>query len=793
MSSITEFQEVVRESIETAHTTPKLFLSAYEILNSSELSWPVNILAVRLKGHELQGHDARGKIKDIIWKLRSQHTGLCKGGGFVIDISPRLVVVPAAWKLPLPISTAEYSVSLESSRQASARDSCDQAMIEGILRDAIKWYFKSKPSQELGPLWQDYNAFCQYPTDCGERYLMCRRFDCAARLLKGGVWVAQIRISTATIDGSTFQEYYLRGEVSLLAEMLAAKRRDRSNRQNRPVAVRVLQQYNTGSSEIRALELQDLDLISDNAQLPVAQQKALAASELRCKQFNKPCISVPLGELRLVLDTRITQEEHSEAIIEPTERAELMTQVWSYLNGADIFGKKLELSAHHFDADRTEATFIAPPAVQVKGAKGTVTLEAPVQASDQALKSRARERATHIARNGFLVSRPLNPALGWPSCLDTERGARMKRDLDFLWSEQGIEAKFGFVPYKDAQDIRRQLEQSGHDVLLAVLPERSGSSHGADDTHEKLKRIIEVPSQCIHYDNTLPEEWVAKRWRELKKEQPRTAKRVRDKYELCLANLLVKHHWFPFAPAQAFHYNVHVGLDVGGVHNTDAMACMGYGFGNPTDLLLFRPEEIPIEVQKAEPIPTDSLYRGLLALFEAVWTELSDCGIVPDFDSVLFYRDGPLLGDGEAWNERQALHRLREELVRRNWVSGHALWTALEVLKGAEGWRVLRNNGELKNPLVGTCLFPFEDEWTALVCTTGAPYLSQGTARPLKVHIIEIAGIADRHRVLRDLVWESDMCFSQPGMGMGLPWVLHVADTGALQCSRSYRITGIPA
>jgi hypothetical protein len=402
-------------------------------------------------------------------------------------------------------------------------------------------------------------------------------------------------------------------------------------------------------------------------------------------------------------------------------------------------------------------------------------------------------RATHVRRNGFLVQRPINPALGWPADLGKERGARMRRDLEFLLSQQGVKAKFGLIHLNDVQDLRRRLDQGGHDTLLAVLPESSYSPQRGDDTHEKLKRLIEVPSQCIHYDNTLPEEWANKPWREFRTAQPKLAKRVRDRYELCLANLLVKHHWFPFVPAQPFHYNVHVGLDVGGVHDTSAMACIGYGFRRPLDLLLFRPEEIPIDVEKKEPIPTDCLYRGLLTLFETVKAELTACGVTPDFDTVLLYRDGPLLGDGDAWNERGALRRLHAELKRRKWVSDKAIWTALEIMKGGEGWRVLRNHGGIINPLVGKCLFPFEDERMALVCTTGAPYLPQGTARPLKVHIVDISGQADRDRVLTDLVWECDMCFSKPDIGMSLPWVLNVADTGALQLSRSYKITGITA
>ena len=119
------------------------------------------------------------------------------------------------------------------------------------------------------------------------------------------------------------------------------------------------------------------------------------------------------------------------------------------------------------------------------------------------------------------------------------------------------------------------------------------------------------------------------------------------------------------------------------------------------------------------------------------------------------------------------------------------MWTAVEVMKNAEEWRLLRGGNEVSNPLVGQCVFPFEDENTGIVCTTGLPYLPQGTAAPLKIGIVDIRGRARREEVVRDLVWEADMCFTKPDMGMSLPWVLHVADAGALQVSRAYKINGL--
>ena len=93
--------------------------------------------------------------------------------------------------------------------------------------------------------------------------------------------------------------------------------------------------------------------------------------------------------------------------------------------------------------------------------------------------------------------------------------------------------------------------------------------------------------------------------------------------------------------------------------------------------------------------------------------------------------------------------------------------------------------------MVGYAVFAFEDKNVALVATTGSPYLTQGTALPLMVTVSDVVGNADRRHVVQDVVWQADMCFTKPDMGMSLPWVLNVADKGALQLSKSYKISGI--
>src|SRR5205814_1189970 len=135
--------------------------------------------------------------------------------------------------------------------------------------------------------------------------------------------------------------------------------------------------------------------------------------------------------------------------------------------------------------------------------------------------------------------------------------------------------------YANVRELKRQVEAGNFNSILAVLPEGSRLPHTPDSTHESIKREIQLPSQCIQYDQTLHQKWVGRSHRDLKDLEPHHARRVQQKYEVCLLNLLVKLAWVPFAPALPFHYNTHIGLDVGGKHNNRIMSCIGHGFGAP--------------------------------------------------------------------------------------------------------------------------------------------------------------------------------------------------------------------
>ena len=773
---------------------PSSFLTCFEVLMPQNLVWPVRLYRVRKVETKDQAHVDRGAAKQAIWGLRKANSSRCRGYGFVVDISEDTIAIPEAWDLPSGNVVDGYEVKYLQSMRTDSYDRASRPIIGGILREAVKASLKSCKSAALGPLWQDYNRFCQMPDLSSDRpFHFCRKFGASLKVLHGNKWVLQVHVSTGTLDGRTFSDYYIDGKAELLADMIDAKRFPHLNRSNRPATVRVFHSPQLhGTTSGKVLDLCDIEEVSGHAMLSRKEQSEIAREPIYCKAFNRPAIPVDSSTIRLVLDTQITKSDHSETIIEPEERFQLSQTIRDVLNGMEASGKVIEFNELPVDSSKYVSFSVPFPALRVRnGEFGERTIRGVGKPTSQNLHKRGRERSTAIKQGGFLQSRPINPLVACSYRFGQKRLTRLKKDLNHLLSAMGVDYSFESFMFSDVDELRRHIETNGFDSLFAVLPEGSRSQQGDDNTHEQIKQRIEVPSQCIHYDRTLPERWVDRSPREFKKAEARISRRIEQTYQLCLWNLLVKHHWIPFAPAESFSYNVHFGLDVGGRHNNRVMSCLGYGFSDPTKGLIFRPEEIPVDVQKAEPIPTGSLYKGLLRSVQEIHRDLRETGVVPDFEKVLFFRDGMLLGDGDNWNEIDAIRRLHNELRRLNWISDAAIWTAVEIMKNAEDWRILRSDNGIDNPLVGSCFFPFEDEHSGIVCTTGVPYLTQGTASPTKFLIRDIHGRSSREEVVKDLVWEADMCFTKPDTGMSLPWVLHVADTGALQLAKSYKITGI--
>ena len=179
--------------------------------------------------------------------------------------------------------------------------------------------------------------------------------------------------------------------------------------------------------------------------------------------------------------------------------------------------------------------------------------------------------------------------------------------------------------------------------------------------------------------------------------------------------------------------------------------------------LTFFTQQIHVEKGKAEPIPTDSLYSGLLQLFEHVHAEANAVGVKLDYESVLFIRDGAMLGEGDDWNERDALERLRTKLISGGNASAASRWAVAEIHKRAEEWRLFDSSGDaVKNPLVGRGIYGFQRPNEGLLTTTGRPYLFHGTAQVLKVATSSIAEECTFQEIIQDISGEAYRVCSIP-------------------------------
>ena len=786
----------MREGKKSADSKNSEFFNAYRIIAPENLGWDVAIYRIIPLDGDISKNEDRGKIKSIMWDLHRQHKKKCVGYGFVIDVGKTRVAIPKDWDIPQQEDFQRYRVIRDCEFKAQMGNPDHQEVVTGVLRESIKQHFKNVPSDEIGPFWQDYNDFCQMPdlTNSDEGVIYCRKFHVSPELLENNRWVLQIAITTKSIDGRTFADYYRGGEVEQLAERIQLKRENRLTRQNKPPEVRVWR--SSESTTARVLELDNPDEIITHAKFDPNDQIAQANQTLLCKQYKKPPILVALNEIRLIPEAEIAQERHQETIIAPEERTNWYGMIRDFLSGLEAYGQALNLAEAPINPQQFETIQFKPPSLRVNPSpKGVDSIPAPTDSSPLELKHRRGRLADHIHKCGYLQQRPINPLLVYPQSFGEVRAIRLKNDLNWVITQNGLFFRFeAQCEYQTVHDITQEVERGKYDTLFAVLPEGRYEKHSSADTHEKIKQGISIPSQCIHHDNTLPQEWVNRRPREFREANSRAARKIQDRYKQCLLNLLVKHHWVPFAPSEPFHYNVHLGIDVGGVHNNRVMVCAGYGFAQPSEGFTFLLREVNVQTQKAEPIPDRDFYNGLLSLLDELYHNLVGAGIEkPDFSRVLFFRDGKLGGQGEHWNEKDTLDKLHKELRNRGWICDDALWTALEISKTASRWRVfLRSNNKIENPTVGRCFFPFADRNAAIMCTTGEPYLShQGTASPLRIHVHNICGTANPKDALRDLFWETDMCFSKIDTGTKLPWVLHVANEGALQLSKAYNITGI--
>jgi len=738
-------------------------LNAFEIINPQALRWSAARYHVQPQDGDLT-HEKSGAAKRLIWDLKKAQPSDAPGRGFVLLESPNTVLVPRAWCWA-DQEFQGFSVRRGANVTLRAEEPQHQRLVRELLGTALRTHLKNAGTQ-LGQLWAHHLGLCELPKPHPEDpdVQFARRFEVTPMTLRGHRWVMQVHISTVSVDGFTVAQYAQQGDCAALAERVVLKRVNRQTRALEPTAVNVLVQR--GGRAPQVMELLQPEQFADRARLSAEQQRTLADQPIQCRPYMAEEVSVEPADVRLILDTQITRSVHRETILSVEARTDWLRRVRMAADGFDAFGVSVKLAETLFEVPGEQTRTVALPPLLVKAAAGTRTI--PGASGEDDIRQRAHERTRALAEQGYLHSRPLVPVLAVQSTYGAGRARQLCGHLTQLAQERHLDFEFSVVTYSCAQDIQHACEKEGYNAVIAVLPEGRAQPQQDGDTHDQIKRSLKVPSQCIRHDNTHHRRDVPL------EDLPRA---VRGRYRLLLEQLAVKAGFIPYTTASPSAFNVHIGIDVGGIRNNYAMACMAHGLAAPAAQPIYLPLPIHVDSPQVEPIPDGALCESLDADLRRVRAKVPN----PDFERVLFIRDGDLNGQGPVWQEIDGLRALHARWVADGLISGEAVWAVAEVSKRAEHWRQLRQQGaDVLNPLVGTVTFPFDNPNQALISTTGAPYLPQGTADPLFVTVTALAGHVEPWAVMQDLVWGADLSFSKTDLGTSLPWVLHVADRAAL-------------
>lgn len=752
-------------------------LNAYEITNPEHLKWEVVRYHVDILDGDPVDED-RGLLKDRIWNLRKAHPSTAPGLGFVLNDRRDTVLVPQHWHLPNQSAFDGYRIARGAEFTLHAHDRQYSHAVRELLATGIARHLRVA-SVELGQVWRHGRGFCEipraHPDDPTVHY--ARRFEVQPAIVKGHRWVMQVHLSTTSVDARTIADYCLAGELAEFSERVVLKRVNRSTRQMESTAVRVLVQQ--GGKAAERMNLLNPELLMQKAQLPSQSQRATADQSLLCERFNGEQVTISSAEARLILDTQITQAAHRETILSVPERTQLIRKVRDAVNGFEAAGVPVSLASSLYEIPPKSRRVVPLPPLHVRG-----TNESPgfiAGATDEhAIHERARARKRALQERGYVVSRPLIPLLAVPTSWSVPRTRRLQVDLNELAQRLNLNFEFSVMSYKDPDEIQKVCAQGRHNALIAVLPEGTTTPQRDGDTHDQIKRQVGVPSQCIQTDNTLPERFIRTRPGELPQHLGRA---VQGRYRLILENLVVKAGWIPYTTASASAFNVQIGIDVGGLRNNYAMACLGYGLATPGAQPIYLPLSIEVDCPQVEPIPDSALCESLDQGLQRVAGALEH----PDFSRVLFLRDGDMNGQGLVWQEIDGLKALKQRWVQSGRVPADAQWVVVELSKRAEHWRQFRRHAqEIHNPTVGTVTFPFDQPNQALLSTTGAPYLTHGTADPLFATVTPLDCECDMWEVMQDLVWSADLSFTNPSLGTSLPWPLYVADRAARAVSEGH-------
>jgi hypothetical protein len=214
---------------------------------------------------------------------------------------------------------------------------------------------------------------------------------------------------------------------------------------------------------------------------------------------------------------------------------------------------------------------------------------------------------------------------------------------------------------------------------------------------------------------------------------------------VAITKILLTNQRWPFVLAAPLHADVTIGIDV--KHNTAGLLVVGA-----------RGSEIRSELRESR--QKERLLQAQMATYVGDILRREAEGRGTPLSAVVVHRDGRVW-PSEIEGIRQAIRRLRSE----GHLTNDARYTVIEISKTSPAplrlYDVEHRDGgrrNVLNPLVGMAYTVGGRE--AYLCTTGAPFLRQGTAHPL--HVVMVDGTLPFAECLEDLYALTALTWTQP-------------------------------
>jgi hypothetical protein len=313
-----------------------------------------------------------------------------------------------------------------------------------------------------------------------------------------------------------------------------------------------------------------------------------------------------------------------------------------------------------------------------------------------------------------------------------------------------------FYNYPDV-DVRKEYESFGNDVdaVIAVIQDE-----GETERYLNFKEWFTAkPNQVLTY-RVINERYL------LPKEQ---VGRYRNLVLNVCAGLLGKMGGRPWILEKRLSADFYVGLDVGGEKRA-RVACFTF-FDELGNYLgeEWRP-------QRAEEIDPAELRRIIVNMVKLRREHVN---------SMTFHRDGEFTE-----RELNSIGQVKSDLVGEGVMSDNSTITCVNVKKTVPYRLYEISGGKQEGCKIGSYLLL--NAHSAILATSGAPLLRQGTARPVLVELVHPYDTANIRMTIQDIYYLSFMHWGSILLKMKLPATLRYADALTPFALRNIRVTGVP-